>query len=66
LFVFGGNITTWVILSALFALLYFSSGVLPFCLELALDYDPPTSTSQVAGITGMFSHIQLVIEIGFC
>jgi hypothetical protein len=50
----------------LFALVYFSDGVLSFLLGQALDHNPPTSTSQVARITDVNQHTWLVFETGSC
>jgi hypothetical protein len=42
-----------------FVLLYFSDRVFSFCLGLALGPGPPTSTSLVAGTTGVHHHASL-------
>jgi hypothetical protein len=47
---------------ALFALVIFHIGFHAFCLGLALEHDPPTYTSQVAGVTNMCQQIQLVLR----
>jgi hypothetical protein len=52
----GTRFTTWARLPALFCFSYFSGRVLCFCLWLALNLDPPTYASQVAGMTVVCQH----------
>jgi hypothetical protein len=47
----------------LFALVIFQIGPHAFCLEMALDCDPPTSTSCVAGKTGTNYQTQFVLDL---
>jgi hypothetical protein len=42
-------------------LVYFSERISSFYLGSVLDHDPPTSASQVAGITGTYHHTQLFL-----
>jgi hypothetical protein len=49
-------------LGVFLVLFLFSDRLLYFCLDWT-HCDPPTSTSQIAEITGMHNHIQLVFEI---
>jgi hypothetical protein len=46
--------------SAFSALVYFSVVSFTFCLGLALNKDPLTSASHVAGILDVHHHVQLV------
>jgi hypothetical protein len=47
-----------------FCFSYFSDKLLHFCMGVASDSHPTTSASQIAEITGMNLHTQLVFEIG--
>jgi hypothetical protein len=51
-----------------FCFIYFQVEFCTFCPGLALDQEPPTSTSQVAGIIGVIHHTQLILEkvLTFC
>jgi hypothetical protein len=53
-------LSIWAMPLALFALVIFQIGSRDFCLWLALDHDPTTCASWVAGMTGTYCHTQLV------
>jgi hypothetical protein len=44
---------------------YLLDRVLPYTWT-GLDHNPPTSVSPSTGITGMYHHAQLVVEMGCC